>query len=237
MHKNLKYVVLFSSVVLYATSCSEAPKSEEAQVGEEQAVAVSNAGTSYTVDTSASQIMWVGTKVTGRHQGTFDIIEGTLQVENGQLEAGSFVMDINSLAVVDEGMGNEDRVKLTTHLKSGDFFESEKFPEARFELSSVKPYEAGGTAEASTASDSEFKLENPTHLVTGNLTLKDSTKSITFPARISIDANQVSAQAKFNIDRTHWGLVYRADQSFGDRMIHPEVHLSIDLMAKKNLAM
>lgn len=76
-------------------------------------------------------------------------------------------------------------------------------------------------------------MKEATHTVTGNLTLKDITKSITFPAKIAMAENQVTADANFNIDRTQWGIVYGNDKSLGDKMIASEVNMQLHLVANK----
>ena len=51
-------------------------------------------------------------------------------------------------------------------------------------------------------------IANPTHWVSGNLTMRGTTKNIKFPAAISVSNGSANAQAGFNIDRTEWGLMY-----------------------------
>ncbi|MGB3617429.1 MAG: YceI family protein [Catalinimonas sp.] len=233
MRKVLSYSLLSASL-LWAAGCADAPKGAEAEVGEAQEVAEAGSGAmTYQAVPSASSVMWVGTKPTGRHQGTFDVTDGTLEVEGGELVAGSFKMDLTSLTVTDEGMDEDSRMKLTGHLKSDDFFGVEANPEANFEITGVKPYEAGAMPqEDADDDDAEYRLENPTHMITGNLTMKGETKSVTFPASIEMADDEVTALAKFNIDRTQWGLNYMSDESLGDKLINKKVFLQIDLKAR-----
>jgi polyisoprenoid-binding protein YceI len=76
-------------------------------------------------------------------------------------------------------------------------------------------------------------MKDATHTITGNLTLKGTTKSITFPAKVAVNDNVVTADANFNIDRTQWGLVYGNDQSLGDKFIRPTVNIQLHLVANK----
>ncbi len=52
------------------------------------------------------------------------------------------------------------------HLKSGDFFDSEKFPEIRFESTSIK------------------KVDDENHIIKGNLTIRDVTKEVTLDGTV-----------------------------------------------------
>ncbi|MBK8329991.1 MAG: YceI family protein [Bacteroidetes bacterium] len=74
---------------------------------------------------------------------------------------------------------------------------------------------------------------NATHTFSGNLTLKDSTKNVTFPAKVTMNDATITAVADFNIDRTQWGLFYGNDKSLGDKFIYPEVKIKLNINAKK----
>jgi polyisoprenoid-binding protein YceI len=216
---------------LVFTSCSQAPKSDEAKVQDSAAVtAPASTALTFSVDTTASKISWIGTKPTGKHNGTFSVATGTLSAENGALTGGSFEINIASLKVLDltDAKKNAD---LAGHLKSKDFFEAEKFPTAKFEISAVAPYQAA--ADSSAKEENSLKIADPTHLISGNLTLKGVTKNITFPAKVTVDAAGVTAVANFNIDRTQWAIVYNAEGpgSVKDKVIHNKVNLGIELKA------
>lgn len=213
-------------------SCTQAPESDQAETGDEVEVDDSQTASAadLPVDLSASSITWVGTKPTGRHNGTFAMSEGSIKVENGEVVGGTCTIDINSLKVVDLE-DEESNAKLAGHLRSEDFFKVEEFPTATFEIASLEAYDASADSSA-TEEDSEFKIANPTHMVTGNLTLLGVTKSIKFPAKVSVSEGEVSAEAKFNIDRKEWGMSYGADESLGDKMINPTVHLGFNIVAK-----
>lgn len=196
------------------------PEGESAKVGEEQKVSEAK-GESYVLD-SSSVIHWAASKPTETHRGTFTLKEGTLQVDDNNLVAGNFVIDINSITnedlTVDKG-----RDKLLGHLKSPDFFDVAKYPTASFSITSVQPFKADNTTE----------MKDATHTITGNLSLRDSVKSVTFPARITIDKKSLTAKADFNIDRTTWGMNYKGPGNPQDWFISKQVNLKLDLSATK----
>ena len=70
-------------------------------------------------------------------------------------------------------------------------------------------------------------------MIQGNLTLKDSTKNISFPAKVTVDANGINAIADLNIDRTLWGMNYKGPNNPQDWFIKKEVHLKINVQATK----
>ncbi len=208
--------VLVAGAFIATTACNNGPKGESAQVAETQQAA-NAAGAEYKVDAAASTLQWSGYgPATKEHKGTFKITDGKLAVANGQLTGGSFTVDINSL--VNSDLEGEYKTKLETHLKSADFFNAEKYPSAKFEITGVQPL-------------SGDSVNNYT--VSGNLTLKDSTKNISFPAKINVSDAAVDAKATFTINRTWWGMAYGNDQSLGDKFIKPEVGVSFDIKASK----
>jgi len=149
------------------------------------------------------------------------------------LTGGNFVLDMTSILVSgptgsDAGMN----AKLNGHLKSPDFFDVEKNPEATFVITDIKPFT--GTVKDTTdprqESISQYKVTNPTNTVSGNLTIKGITKNISFPARITVTGNSIDAVAKFNIDRTQWNIVYPGKP---DDLIRNDINLGIALKATK----
>lgn len=181
-------------------------------------------GTPYKVD-STSTITWTGSKPTGNHSGQFKVSEGVVYVDNSNITGGNFTINMNSLVNLDLAGDPENKAKLEGHLKSPDFFNIEKFPVARFVISSVEPYKAD------SASGTAFK--DATHMINGNLTLRDSTQNISFPAKITADASNVMATADFNIDRTRWGMNYKGPNNPQDWFIDKTVNLKLNISAKK----
>ena len=70
-------------------------------------------------------------------------------------------------------------------------------------------------------------------MITGNLELKGVKKSITFPAKVTMSGESVTAEAKFNINRKEWKMSYGADESLKDKFIRPTVHIGFNVTAKK----
>jgi polyisoprenoid-binding protein YceI len=211
---------LLAAATLFA-SCQNAPEADEAKVGEAQEVSAA-AGETYNADLVQSNVQFTGTKPVGQHQGQFSIKEGNLVVNGENITGGRFVIDVASMKITDKDTNGVSM--LSGHLQSGDFFDVQKYPTATFEITSVT---AGAPA------DEKAVMKDATHTISGNLTLKDTTRSITFPAKVQMANGQVTADANFNIDRTQWKMVYGNDQSLGDKFIRPEVNIVLHLVAKK----
>lgn len=216
-----KIAIAFTAFTLTLSACNNTPKGDEAATTEKQDIAAAT-GSTFSID-STSTVSWTGSKPTGTHSGTFKMKEGSLSVENNTITGGSFVIDINSLQNADLTEA-DGKSKLEGHLKSADFFDASKFPTGKFEVTAVEPYVNDSTKPAKVAA---------THLIKGNLTLKDSTKNISFPAQVTITDNTLNAVADFNIDRTLWGMNYKGPNNPQDWVISKDVNIKLSIKAAK----
>ncbi len=215
------------------TSCDTTVKTDEAIVGDAITTKepVPDPSHTFVVDTAKSDVTWIGAKMTGRHNGIFKVAEGELYMHEGLITGGRMVLDVAAMHSEDKAIDAKNNEKLTNHLRSADFFDVARYPTAVFELTGMAPFDSTGKSPQATQKYSEYRIKNPTHRITGNLTIKDQTKSISFPAKVTLQDGTLQAIANFNIDRTKWGLVYRSDNSLGDKTIYPEVNIGLHIVA------
>ena len=158
-----------------------------------------------------------------QHHGTFKLQAGYLLVDSSNaITGGNFIIDIKSLKsddMTDTGYAH----KLEGHLLSPDFFNADTFATATLEI----------TAVSNTVDTVGLLMKDATHTITGNLTLKNVTKSISFPAKVNLANGVITADANFTFDRTQWNLSYGNDKSFKDKFIHPDVTLKIHTVCSK----
>ncbi|MEM8934524.1 MAG: YceI family protein [Acidobacteriota bacterium] len=161
-------------------------------------------GDGYAISADNSEISWVGSKVTGTHDGGFEAFEGVVKVGGPNAE------DVSVDVTIDANSLWSDNDSLTGHLKSADFFDVETYPTASFVTTAIAANDAGS------------------HDVTGNLTLHGVTKEITFPATIELSETGVSADAEFSIMRFDFGIEYAGK---ADDLIRDEVVIRFDINA------
>ncbi|GAA4416653.1 YceI family protein [Nibrella viscosa] len=175
----------------------------------------------YTVDTEQSVLTWNAKKVGGEHTGNVKLAKGQLTVDGNKLTGGNFVMDMTT--IVDTDITNAGMNKrLTDHLKSEDFFSVEKNPTSTFKITKATPIASA-------------KAGEPNYNVTGDLSIKGTTKSITFPATVIVSANAVDASGKAEINRIDYDIKYRAAiiGTAADKIIDDTFTLDIKLVANK----
>ena len=231
----------FLLLILGLAACNKPGDSLETS---EAQTTLAGAGDTLNVDPNTTAISWTGYKPTGKHVGKIPVSSGFLTVANDTITGGSFTFDVVGLNIEDLAQGSEDYGKLYGHLQSPDFFDAANHPTASFEITEVIPYAATDKVmdkqefnSANTpASDSSLAPANPSHWISGNLTLRGTTKNIKFPASVSIAGGVVSAKAGFNIDRTAWNLSYGNEASAVDKakdqFIYNTVSLVLDINAK-----
>ena len=166
----------------------------------------------YKVDSASSTLTWKGYKPTGSHTGTILLQSGTIEMHDNKIKSGSFVADMSSIKDAD---GSE---KLEGHLKSVDFFEIEVFPTSKFEVTKT------------------HHMDGKTH-VTGNLTIKDITKEITFEAVVVAKGKTVTLTSEtFQVNRADYNIKYKSQSFFNDlkeKFINDEFDLQVTIVAKK----
>ncbi len=212
-----KSILTILFVALTTVACKTEKKVETSEAVKEEKK-IENPISSYKVNVLESSVAWKGNKPTGSHNGDIKILNGLFDIENGALKAGEFTIDMKSINCLDleAGKGKE---KLEGHLNNVDFFDVEKFPTAKFVVTS-----------------SEVK-DGKTN-VTGNFTLKEITKSITIPVTITEGEDGVATFKSdvFNVDRTEFGVTYSSkkfDAALKDKFINDLMEISFDIKAKK----
>ncbi len=240
--KNLKFLSLMA-LALIAAACGSKPEGTDAEVSEAKEVVEVAASKEMTVNTAESVVTWIGSKPAGKHNGTIPVSAGKIAIEGDKIVGGEFTINIAEIANEDLAGDEESVGKLLGHLKSADFFDVANHPTAEFVITSVEAYDVNEAIEVkeefqtdnTPAAADEHIVESPTHKITGNLTMRGNTLSISFPAKVSMDADKISAYAKFNIDRTLWGVKYgdeaTAVDKAKDKFIYNTVNVGFELVA------
>jgi polyisoprenoid-binding protein YceI len=214
-------------ILLLTLAACGGPSQDHAKT-EEKKEAAATTGSAYTIDTTATSVQWRATHKGGfaPRFGDIKVADGSLNIENGTLTGGSFEVNMNTLTTDPASVTEKDKksTELDSHLKSPDFFDAAKYPNAKFVITGVAPYDS---------TKQKSLIAGATHLISGNLTLKDSTLNITFPAQIMVSEKDVTANAKFVIDRTAWGINYKTEGSPENWMISKEVEIGFRLKAVK----
>ncbi|NUK12578.1 YceI family protein [Streptomyces lunaelactis] len=170
----------------------------------------------YTIDPAHSSIGFsVRHAMVTNVRGSFGEFEGKLQLNGTDPHHSTAEIDVK-IASVDTGIADRDN-----HLRTGDFFEAEKFPTMTFR--STQAEQLGGDK----------------YRITGDLTIKDVTR----PLSIDLDFNgsatdpygneRVGFEGSADILRSDWGLGWNAALETGGVLVGDKVKLLFDISAIK----
>jgi len=222
----IKILIAALPALFLLASCGS-QDNDSAKTTSEQAAA-SQKGEVFNIDTAATSVSWKATHKGGLapRWGKISVNTGSLSVDKDSLNGGEFVINMNSVYVDPASVTEKDKksTDLEGHLKSADFFDVTKMPTAKFVITKVEPFKGEKQSEL---------FPDPNYLISGNLTLKDSTLNVTFPAKVEISQSEVSAAAKFIIDRTAWGINYKSEGSPENWVISKDVEIGLSLKAKR----
>tara|TARA_R110000868_G_scaffold111773_1_gene301535 strand:- start:36243 stop:36812 length:570 start_codon:yes stop_codon:yes gene_type:complete len=160
------------------------------------------------INTTSSTVKWTGKKITGQHVGTIDLSSGSLIFKDDFLKGGTFTVNMKSLQATD--LEGDYKKQFEGHLKSEDFLGVDKYETATLVFKKIK-----------TKSKQNY-------MVTGDLTIKGITKSITFNLLVSSNF----AKTTVVVDRTNYNIKYGSGSFFaglGDKAISDEFNLDVSL--------
>ncbi len=160
------------------------------------------------INVEKSTIKWNAKKVTGEHSGTVNLQDGSLTLKKDKVVGGSFTVDMTSITTTD--LSGDWKAKLDGHLKSEDFFHTEKFKTSTLVFKKI-------TAKAKGV-----------YRVIADLTIKGITNPVTFD--LAVNGNTASTVVK--IDRTKYDIKYGSKsffESIGDKAINDDFELTVNL--------
>ncbi|MBZ9779394.1 YceI family protein [Psychroflexus sp. CAK8W] len=222
MKKRVINSMLVLSLIVTALSCKSDKKTETSDA--KDAKETTEMADTYNVNVEQSKINWVGSKPAGQHNGIVPLSEGSLMVSDDQVIGGEVTLDMTSIEVQD--LEGEDKKDLENHLmgysngKEDHFFNATKYPEAKFEITG-------------------FETVEDQAMLSGNLTLKEITKNITFPVNVSMndaDESLLLTSEEIILDRTEWGIKFMSKsfvENLGDNFVSDQMKISFDLKTFK----
>jgi polyisoprenoid-binding protein YceI len=176
------------------------------------------AAENYTVDKqhteAAFQVRHLFTKV----RGTFRDLSGSIAWDKAKPELSSVEFRLKT-GSVDTGVEQRD-----THLKSEDFFWVEKHPEIVFKSTKI-------VAKGTNAFD-----------VTGDITIRGVTKSITLPVTFLGETKdpwgnlKAGFETAITLNRKDFGLVWNKALDSGGYLVGDDVEIQVNLEAGKQVA-
>jgi len=144
-------------------------------------------------------------------EGSFKTFDGNIQSAKPDFSdaAIDFTVDVNSI--------NTDNTMRDGHLKGDDFFNAEKYPSMKFKSTSFK------------------KVSGNRYTLTGNLTIRDVTKKVSFnvtyggTAKDPYGNTKSGFKATGKINRFDYGLKWNTLTEAGGAMVGKDINISLNL--------
>jgi rhodanese-related sulfurtransferase/polyisoprenoid-binding protein YceI len=174
------------------------------------------------LDLTESRVEWLGRNLLNKHYGQIALKNGKLRFVGGELVSGEFTLDMGNI-VCDDLSGDPSHDVLVGHLKSDDFFDVERYPEARYVITSTEPV---GNATPGA----------PNLKVLGELTVKSATRPLELLATVGLTPDgKAAAQASFAIDRTLWDVLYGSGKYFrnlGGHLVNDMIEIQLRIVTR-----
>ena len=169
---------------------------------------------SYSQSLTANQtqclIRWYGEELTGKtHFGNLSFKEGQIELQDGLIIGGTFVVNMTSLSV--EDLSGGAKARLEGHLRSDDFFSVDKYPEATLNITQ------------------KAKVEGDVQKLYGELTIKGIKHPVDFTI---ILGDKKTAIANLTFDRSKYNVRFRSGSFFenlGDKLILDDIRMEVSL--------
>ena len=148
-------------------------------------------------------------------RGSFGDFEGRAHLDAGNPSASTAELTIKTASL---STGQEQR---DAHLRSGDFFDVETYPEIRF---------------VSTAAE---QIDEDTFRLTGDLTIKDVTRPVSVDFTYNGSAKdpfgnlRAGFDGRTTVNRKDWGLTWNAALETGGLLVSDKIKLEFDVSAIK----
>lgn len=192
MHRNL-----IAALTLSAAGALAALPAEAAEV--------------YTIDPTHSEVSFQVRHLVTQVRGKFNDYQGTIDLDPAKLESSKVEFRIKA-ASIDTALPDRDK-----HLRSEDFFFTEKYPEITFKSQQIK----------ATGKD--------TYEVTGPLTMRGVTKTVTLPVtflgkvRDPWGNDKAGFALETTVNRKDYGIVWNAALDNGGVVLGDDVKIAINL--------
>ncbi|MQA03832.1 MAG: polyisoprenoid-binding protein [Streptosporangiales bacterium] len=150
-------------------------------------------------------------------RGSFREFEGHLHIDTADPTKSTGTLRIVT-ASIDTGVEQRDE-----HLRSNDFFDMPSYPEITFVSTGIEHVEAD------------------TYQVTGDLTIKDTTKAVVFDVEFTGSAvdpmgnHRLGFEATATVNRKDWGITWNAPLEAGGVLVSDKITLDIDISAIQRL--
>lgn len=182
------------------------------------AASLASAADAYNIDSRHSEAMFRVRHFMSKVSGKFPDVSGVVNIDKAKPAESSVQFTIKS-ASIDTGVPDRDK-----HLRSADFFDTDKFTEITFKSTKIAP-----------------TSRKDVYDVTGDFTMHGVTKQITVPVEVlGWQANPRGERVGFSlstsVNRKDYGVIWNRALDNGGFMLGDDVEVNVAVEAVKQTA-
>ena len=177
----------------------------------------------YSLSHESSSLEWIGSKITGSHNGNIQFLLGEVVLNDKTILSGELI--VNMMTIENSDISSEKyKGYLVNHLKSEDFFNVDSFPSAHLVI-----------LEHLENTEKNRNLGFNT-MIKCNLTIKGITHEIDIPMKLDVYNSHAMASGTIDVDRTLYNIKYKSKSFFpdiGDKLIYNNFTLNFTIRANR----
>jgi polyisoprenoid-binding protein YceI len=179
------------------------------------AASFASASDTFTVDGRHSEAMFRVRHFMTKVSGKFADVSGMVNIDKANPAASSVTVSIKT-ATIDTGVADRDK-----HLRSADFFDTDKFPEITFKSTKIAP-----------------TSRKDVYDVTGDFTMHGVTKQVTLPVEVlgwqsGPQGDRVGFSLNTTVNRKDYGVIWNRALDNGGYMLGDDVEVNVAVEAVK----
>jgi len=179
------------------------------------AASIASATDAFTIDSRHSEAMFRVRHFMSKVSGKFPDVSGVVNIDKANPAASSVNVSIKT-ATIDTGVADRDK-----HLRSADFFDTDKFPEISFKSTKIAP-----------------TSRKDVYDVTGDFTMHGVTKQITLPVEVlgwqsGPQGDRVGFSLNTSVNRKDYGVIWNRALDNGGYMLGDDVEVNVAVEAVK----
>ncbi|MCR9171396.1 MAG: YceI family protein [bacterium] len=209
MKKNAFFAIIAAGALLASCGAEETTETTDETGDQKQEMAAESV--TYSLNTEESTLYWEGFE--GEHEshvGTLKFSEGSMTMKGDAVESGSFVVDMTTINVTDEGMPEKSKNKLEGHLGAEDVWNIAQY--------------ATTTVTLGDYSDGKLSVK---------INVLGKAVETTVPVTISTDDKGAKLSGKFEVDFSSLNVPLFEPQEEEDESISPVIAFEIDAVLTK----
>lgn len=196
-----KFIICLSfslTLIISCNSFSSGQSDEEASIQAVNEIAT----TEYKIDSLSSVLTWIYGEGKYQHNGLVPISSGSLHLIDNQIVNGSITLDFNGVITMDLVKDSTKHKAFVNEIRSNIFFETDSMQNIKIKILKVSEIQESDSTDLKKIYPfiADFILKQPTHIISAQISIKDTTYQKDFPAILSFSQSALNVEGRMIIE-------------------------------------